>query len=347
MKTRIILFLSAAISFAAHGVLYGQNYSHDFTKQSQSVYYEVWVSGQRVARKFKTRKEAEDYVKAYARQIRCNGETASRNYLQKGDKGKSAMVKEISEDFSCYYLNCVKIKEVPVTKGASVTNGNTNNSMPWQQNTGATVSGVYNINQMEALEHFEPMPSRALTKMINDRIYPENAAPEDKEKMITAWYKEALTKKTGQMSKQKAEASLASSLAPVVNEEARRKEMAKTSPALRQPVINATITDLGKTGLGILLNNVQNPEARAKIFDTLAKYCLDSGKISPDLLMSSIDLMQQKMSSTSQANKALAVQNQQGLNGGNSGKQNEKALLAAMKALEVYSDMCQKGFCKN
>lgn len=350
MKTRIILFLSAAIFFAAQVVLSGQNYSRDFTKQSQSVYYEVWISGQRVARKFKTRKEAEEYVKANARKIRCAGEAVSRNHLQKGDKCGSSIAKEMSSGLSCYYLDCVKIKEIPVAKGVSVANGNINNGMPWQQNAGAAVSGSYRINQMEALEHFEPMPSMALTKMINDRIYPENAAPEDKEKMITAWYKEALTKKTGQITNTKTEAFLASELAPVVNEEARRMEMVKTSSALLQPVINATMTDLGKTGLGIFLNNVQNPEARAKIFDTLARHCLDSGKINPDILMSSIDLMQQGMSRTSQTNKALSVQNQnrnQGLNVGNSDRQDEKARLAAMKALAVYEDMCQKGFCKD
>lgn len=350
MKTRIILFLSAAIFFAAQVVLSGQNYSRDFTKQSQSVYYEVWISGQRVARKFKTRKEAEEYVKANARKIRCAGEAVSRNHLQKGDKCGSSIAKEMSSGLSCYYLDCVKIKEIPVAKGVSVANGNINNGMPWQQNAGAAVSGSYRINQMEALEHFEPMPSMALTKMINDRIYPENAAPEDKEKMITAWYKEALTKKTGQITNTKTEAFLASELAHVVNEEARRMEMVKTSSALLQPVINATMTDLGKTGLGIFLNNVQNPEARAKIFDTLARHCLDSGKINPDILMSSIDLMQQGMSRTSQTNKALSVQNQnrnQGLNVGNSDRQDEKARLAAMKALAVYEDMCQKGFCKD
>lgn len=350
MKTRIILFLSAAIFFAAQVVLSGQNYSRDFTKQSQPVYYEVWISGQRVARKFKTRKEAEDYVKASAREIRCAGETVSRRHLRKGDKCGATMAKEMSRGLSCYYLDCVKIKEVSVAKGVSVANGNINNGMPWQQNADATVSGSYRINQMEALEHFEPMPSMALTKMINDRIYPENATPEDKEKMITAWYNEALTKKTGQITSAKAEASLASSLAPVVNEETRRMEMVKTSSALLQPVINATMTDLGKTGLGIFLNNVQNPEARAKIFDTLARHCLDSGKINPDILMSSIDLMQQRMSNTSQTNKALSVQNQnrnQGLNVGNSDRQDEKARQAAMKAWAVYKDMCQKGFCKD
>lgn len=342
----------AIISFAAYGVLYGQNYSQDFTKQSQPIYYEVWISGQRVERKFKTRKEAEDYVKTNVREIRCKGETASRNYLQKGDKGRSTMVKEISEDFSRYYLGCVKIKEVPVTKGVSVANGNMNNGMPWQQNAGATVSGSYRINQMEALEHFEPMPSMALKKMINDRIYTENAAPEDKEKMITAWYKEALTKKTGQIiSSVGAEAFLAQSLEPVVDEEARRKKMAKNSPALSQQVINASMTDLGKTGLGIFLNNVQNPEVRAKIFDTLAKNCKNEsdGRINTDILKSSIDLMQQRMSNTSQTNKALSVQSQnrnQGLNVGNSVRQDEKARQAAMRALAVYEDMCKKGWCK-
>lgn len=352
MKTRIILFLSSAIFFAAQGVLSGQNYSHDFTKQSQTVYYEVWVSGQRVARKFKTRKEAEDYVKAYARQIRCAGETVSRNCLRKGDKGGSAMAKEISEDFSCYYLNCVKIKEVPVTKGVSVTNGNTNNSMPWQQNTGTTVSGVYSINQMEALSYFEPMSEARLQKMVSNREYTEKATPEDKERMIKAWYMEASAKDTGRITSEEATAWLSQdpSLSHTVNVLAVRTQRARVSSESRQPGLNKTMSELGKTGLGILLNEVQNPEVRARIFDTLAQNCKNKsdGRIDTDILKSSIDyLMQQKISNASQANKALAVQNQQGLNRGNSDKQNEKARLAAMKALDVYRDMCQKGFCKN
>lgn len=348
MKTRIILFLSAAIFFAAPLSLCGQMYNQSTVGQSQ-YNYEVRINGSLV-RKFKTKDEAQRYVNNNANRIKCDAKTLSGNYARKGDKSKAAIANEIAENLPDFYKKCVEIRKVSVAKGVSVANGNINNGMPWQQNAGAAVSGSYRINQMEALEHFDPMPSMALTKMINDRIYPENAAPEDKEKMITAWYKEALTKKTGQITNTKAEAFLASELASVVNEEARRMEMAKTSPASRQPVINATITDLGKTGLGILLNNVQDPEARAKIFDTLARHCLDSGKINPDILMSSIDLMQQRMSNTSQTNKALSVQNQnrnQGLNVGNSDRQDEKARQAAMKAWAVYKDMCQKGFCKD
>lgn len=347
MKTRIILFLSAAIFFAAPLSLCGQMYNQSTVGQSQ-YNYEVRINGSLV-RKFKTKDEAKRYVNNNANRIKCDAKTLSGNYARKGDKSKAAIANEIAESLPDFYKKCVEIRKVSVAKGVSVANGNINNGMPWQQNAGAAVSGSYRINQMEALEHFEPMPSMALTKMINDRIYPENAAPEDKEKMITAWYKEALKKKTGQIPNTKAEAFLASELAPVVNEEARRMEMAKTSPASRQPVINATITDLGKTGLGILLNKVQDPEARAKIFDTLAKYCKEDssgGKINPDVLMSSINLMQPSVSGPLQTNKALAVQNRTP-NGGNSGKQDEKARLAAMKALEVYEDMCQKGFCKD
>ena len=102
----------------------------------------------------------------------------------------------------------------------------------------------------------------------------------------------------------------------------------------------------------LFLNEVQNPEVRAKIFDTLAQNCKNEsdGRINTDILKSSIDLMQQRMSNTSQTNKALSVQNQnrnQGLNVGNSDRQDEKARQAAMRALAVYKDMCQKGFCKD
>ena len=171
MKMRIILLLSAVISFAAPPPLCGQGYNQSAVGQSQ-YNYEVRING-RLYRTFKTEGEAKRYVNNNASRIKCEAKTLSGNYARKGDKSKAAIANEMAESLPDFYKKCVEIRKVSVAKGVSVANGNINNGMPWQQNADATVSGSYRINQMEALEHFEPMPSMALTKMINDRIYPE------------------------------------------------------------------------------------------------------------------------------------------------------------------------------
>lgn len=205
---------------------------------------------------------------------------------------------------------------------------------------------------MEALSYFEPMSGAKLQKMISNKEYTEKATAEDKEKMIKAWYMEASAKETGQITSEEATEQLSRDFSPMVTALAVRTQSARVSPKSRQPGLNKTMSELGKTGFGLLLNEIQNPEVRAKIFDTLAQNCKNEsdGRINTDILKSSIDLMQQRMSNTSQTNKALSVQNQnrnQGLNVGNSDRQDEKARQAAMRALAVYKDMCQKGFCKD
>lgn len=344
MKMRIILLLLAVISFAAPQPLCGQGYNQSAVGQSQ-YNYEVRING-RLYRTFKTEGEAKRYVNNNASRIKCEAKTLSGNYARKGDKSKAAIANEMAESFPDFYKKCVEIRKVPVSSG------NIGNSMPWQQSVQTPVQGSYTINQMEALSYFEPMPGAKLQKMISNKEYTEKATPEDKERMINAWYMEASAKESGQITSEEATERLSRNLSPTVTALAVRTQSARVSPESRQPGLNKTMSELGKTGLVLLLNEVQNPEVRAKIFDTLAQNCKNEsdGRINTDILKSSIDLMQQRMSNTSQTNKALSVQNQnrnQGLNVGNSDRQDEKARQAAMRALEVYKDMCKKGFCKD
>lgn len=343
MKMRIILLLLAVISFAAPPPLCGQGYNQSTVGQSQ-YNYEVRING-RLYRTFKTEGEAKRYVNNNASRIKCDAKTLSGNYARKGDKSKAAIANEMAESFPDFYKKCVEIRKVPVSSG------NIGNSMPWQQSVQTPVQGSYTINQMEALSYFESMPEDKLQKMISNREYTEKATAEDKERMIKAWYMEASAKEIGQITSEGATEQLSRDLSPTVTALAVRTQSARVSPESRQPGLNRTMSELGKTGFGLLLNEVQNPEVRAKIFDTLAKNCKNEsdGRINTDILKSSIDLMQQRMSNTSQTNKALSVQSQnrnQGLNVGNSVRQDEKARQAAMRALAVYEDMCKKGWCK-
>ena len=344
MKMRIILLL-AIISFAAPQLLCGQGYYNQGTVGPPQYNYEVRING-RLERTFKTEGEARRYVNNNASRIKCDTKTLSENYARKGDKSKAAIANEMAESFPDFYKKCVEIRKVPVSSG------NIGNSMPWQQSVQTPVQGSYTINQMEALSYFEPMSGAKLQKMISNKEYTEKATAEDKEKMIKAWYMEASAKETGQITSEEATEQLSREFSPMVTALAVRTQSARVSPKSRQPGLNKTMSELGKTGFGLLLNEIQNPEVRAKIFDTLAQNCKNEsdGRINTDILKSSIDLMQQRMSNTSQTNKALSVQNQnrnQGLNVGNSDRQDEKARLAALRALAVYEDMCQKGFCKD
>lgn len=130
MKTRIILFLSAAIFFAAPLPLCGQMYNQSTVGQSQ-YNYEVRINGSLV-RKFKTEDEAKRYVNNNANRIKCDAKTLSGNYARKGDKSKAAIANEIAESLPDFYKKCVEIRKVSVASGNK-------DSMSWSQNANSTI----------------------------------------------------------------------------------------------------------------------------------------------------------------------------------------------------------------
>ena len=132
MKMRIILFLSAAISFAAPLSVCGQMYNQGAVGQPQ-YNYEVRING-RLDRTFKTEGEAKRYVNNNASKIKCEVKTLSGNYARKGDKSMAAIANEIAEGLPDFYKKCVEIRKVSIASGNIGSSG-----MSWQRNAGATV----------------------------------------------------------------------------------------------------------------------------------------------------------------------------------------------------------------